>query len=126
MNTWAPPRDTSGNLRLEVGERCVIDTMHVAADPLTRALGLMFRRGVPEAYGRGLFFPRCASLHTFHMRFALDIAFLDREGRPLALRHAVPAWRWVKGPRGARHCLEVPAGTLPPDLPMDGWTFSPG
>src|SRR5947207_15891404 len=33
--------------------------------------------------GAGLLIPRCSSVHTFGMRFALDLFFLDREGRPL-------------------------------------------
>lgn len=118
-------RDATGSVRLRVGERVVIDALYVARDVRTRTLGLMFRRGVPAGYGRGLLFPRCRSLHTFHMRFALDMAFLDAQGRPLSLRRGVPAWRVAGGPRGTRHCLEVPAGGLPEALPLEGWSFEP-
>ncbi|HUC00785.1 MAG TPA: DUF192 domain-containing protein [Solirubrobacterales bacterium] len=59
--------------------------------------------------GSGLLIPRCASVHTFGMRFALDLVFLDAEWRPLALRRAVPPRRIV-GHRGASAVLEMPAG----------------
>jgi uncharacterized membrane protein (UPF0127 family) len=61
-----------------------------------------------EAAGPGLLIPRCWSIHTFGMRFALDLVFLDRRGRPLATRGAVPARRLV-GHRGAATVLELPA-----------------
>jgi uncharacterized membrane protein (UPF0127 family) len=58
--------------------------------------------------GPGLLIPRCASVHTFGMRFALDVYFLDRSGRVLAVRRRVPPRRilWC---RGAAAVLEVPA-----------------
>ena len=45
-----------------------------------RARGLL--GSVPDALGgRALVFPRCASLHTFGMGYALDVAFADGCGR---------------------------------------------
>ena len=43
-----------------------------------------------EEAGPGLLIPRCARVHTFGMRFALDLVFLDGALRPLAVRRAVP------------------------------------
>ena len=37
-----------------------------------------------EQAGPGLLIPRCSSVHTFGMRFALDLVFLDRRRRALA------------------------------------------
>ena len=107
------------------GQICLLDRIEVARDWKTRTLGLMFKDRIPEAYGQGLLFPRCSTLHTFHMRFDLDVAFLDRNGQPLEIRRSVPAWRLVKGPRGTRHCLEVRAGGLAESPPMEGWRFEP-
>lgn len=59
--------------------------------------------------GPGLLIPRCASVHTFGMRFALDLVFLDRAGRPLHVRRAVPPQR-VAWCRGAAAVCEFPAG----------------
>jgi uncharacterized protein len=61
-----------------------------------------------EGAGQGLLIPRCASVHTFGMRFALDIYFLDAAGQPLAVRRGIPARRAVSR-AGARAVLEVPA-----------------
>ena len=71
-----------------------------------RLLGLA---GLPrERAGSGLLIPHCASVHTFGMRFALDLFFLDTEGRVLAVRRSAPPGRLV-GCRRARAVLEVPA-----------------
>lgn len=87
----------------------------VATDLRARLLGLG-RLDRDEA-GSGLLIPRCSSVHTFGMRFALDVYFLDREGRVLAIRRRVPARR-VLFRRGATAVLEIPAA--------EGGEFSPG
>jgi uncharacterized protein len=71
-----------------------------------RLLGLAWL--ARERAGTGLLIPRCASVHTFGMRFALDLYFLDRAGRPLAVRWNVPPRRLVAC-RGAVAVLEIPA-----------------
>jgi uncharacterized membrane protein (UPF0127 family) len=58
--------------------------------------------------GAGLLIPRCARVHTFGMRFDLDLFFLDAEGRPLAVRFGVPPRRLVSHRRAAA-VLEVPS-----------------
>jgi uncharacterized membrane protein (UPF0127 family) len=78
----------------------------VATGFRARALGLsLLDRG--DA-GLGLLIPRCAAVHTFGMRFALDVHFLDAGGAVLGSRLAVPPRRFVAH-RGAAAVLEVPA-----------------
>ncbi|MGE5336089.1 MAG: DUF192 domain-containing protein [Nitrososphaerota archaeon] len=78
-----------------------------AADFRTRLLGLAWRDR--SRAGPGLLIPRCSSVHTFGMRFALDIYFLDARGRVLAVRRRVPPRRVLRH-RGAAAVLEIPAG----------------
>jgi uncharacterized protein len=77
----------------------------VAVGLRARLLGLS--RLPRERAGAGLLIPRCASVHTFGMRFALDLLFLDRAGRVLEVRRAVPPRRLARC-RGAVAVLEVP------------------
>jgi uncharacterized protein len=81
----------------------------VADAPRARLLGLAFLRR--ERAGAGLLIPGCRSVHTFGMRFALDLVFLDGEGRPLAVRRDVPPRRLATERRAAA-VLELPAGSL--------------
>jgi uncharacterized membrane protein (UPF0127 family) len=60
-----------------------------------------------EDAGPGLLIPRCASVHTFGMRFALDLHFLDADGAVLSTRLTVPPRRFVAH-RGAAAVLELP------------------
>jgi uncharacterized membrane protein (UPF0127 family) len=90
----------------------------VAKDFRTRLRGLAFRER--EDAGPGLLIPRCASVHTFGMRFALDVYFLDSEGAVIAARRAVPPRRILWQP-GSSAVLEIPAGpegesSSPPSL----------
>jgi uncharacterized protein len=65
--------------------------------------------------GPGLLIPRCAGVHTFGMRFPLDLVFLDGDGLPVSVRLAVPPRRFA-WQRGAAAVLELPArkgGELP-------------
>jgi hypothetical protein len=59
-----------------------------------------------EAAGPGLLIPRCASVHTFGMRFALDVSFLGEDDEVLE-RLLVPP-RCCAAHRGARAVLELP------------------
>jgi uncharacterized protein len=58
--------------------------------------------------GRGLLIPRCNSVHTFGMRFSLDVLFLDGGNRVIELRRAVPPCRVIRCP-GAMAVLELPS-----------------
>jgi hypothetical protein len=79
----------------------------VAVTLPSRLLGLALLR--PGRAGEGLLIPRCRSVHTFGMRFELDVVFLDREHAPLAVCPGVPPNR-VVGDRRAAGVLELPAG----------------
>ena len=80
----------------------------------SRLLGLAHLDRVDA--GPGLLIPRCSSVHTFGMRFALDVYFLDEAGGVLSSRRGIPA-RCVIFHRGAHAVLEIPS--------REGGEFSP-
>jgi uncharacterized protein len=65
--------------------------VRVARGLLARFLGLAYLDR--EEAGSGLVIPRCSSVHTFGMRFALDIYFLGRDMEVVAVRRGVPPRR---------------------------------
>jgi hypothetical protein len=71
-----------------------------------RLLGLALRRRPP---GWSLLIPRCSCVHTFGMRFELDLVWLDEAGRVLAVDRSVRPGR-VVARREAWGVLEAPAG----------------
>src|SRR4051812_47384320 len=88
--------------------------IHEATSFRARLLGLAFRREAPA--GHALLIPRCRSVHTFGMRFPLDIAFLDEHGSVVRFERSVPPRR-VLFCRGARAVLETPSPPRPPAAP---------
>ncbi len=56
-----------------------------------------------------LHIPRCRSVHTFGMRFALDLIWLDRGGRPVRVDRDV-APRRLRTCLAARSVIETNAG----------------
>jgi uncharacterized membrane protein (UPF0127 family) len=78
----------------------------VATTVSSRLLGLALLSR-PRA-GPGLLIPRCRSVHTFGMRFALEVLFLDGDGRVIDLRRGVPPRRVIRCP-GAVAVLELPS-----------------
>jgi trehalose synthase len=79
--------------------------VRVASTRCARLLGLSHLR-LGDA-GPGLLIPRCRGVHTFGMRFPLDLVFLDRAGRPVSFRRAVPPRRFAWD-RRAHATLELP------------------
>ncbi len=85
-----------------VCERCL-----VAARPLRRMRGLLGRRDLPR--GEGILLRPAASVHTFFMRFPIDVVFLDREQVVVGIEPRLRPWR-TAGRRGAHAVLELAAG----------------
>lgn len=74
-----------------------------------RRKGLLGRNSLDP--GEGLWIVPCEAVHTFAMRFAIDLVYLDRKRRVLKVRHSVPPAR-ISGCLRAHSVLELPAGTV--------------
>ena len=79
--------------------------MRVARTRRARLLGLA-GSGRPPPHA--LLLPRTRSVHTFGMRFALDLIWLDREGRAVRIDRHVPPNR-VRACRAAVAVCELPS-----------------
>jgi uncharacterized membrane protein (UPF0127 family) len=79
--------------------------VRVATGLRARLLGLA-HLDLDEA-GPGLLIPRCSSIHTFGMRFALDLYFLDEDGAAIEERRRVPRGQVVRCRRAAA-VVELP------------------
>ncbi|MEU5775651.1 DUF192 domain-containing protein [Streptomyces venezuelae] len=81
--------------------------LEIADSPRARRRGLLGRAGVSGA----LLLTPARGVHTLGMRFAFDVAYLDREWRVLSVRTmrpgrvGLPRWR-------ARHVIEAEAGAM--------------
>ena len=100
-------------LRRRCGDECsprsalLCVRLVVAESRWQRFRGLAWRRRPPD--GWALLFPRCRSVHTFGMRFPIDVVFLNRWGWPVEIRRAVRPRR-VVGCRDGAAVIEMAAG----------------
>lgn len=72
--------------------------------------------------GEGLWIAPCESVHTFFMRFPIDLVYLDREKRIKKARSVVGPWR-LSACFSAHSILELPAGTIRESLSERGDTL---
>lgn len=83
--------------------------LEVAGTGGTRRKGLLGRNSLEP--GEGLWIAPCESVHTFFMRFAIDLVYLDRKHRVRKVRHSVGPWR-ISACLTAHSVLELPAGSV--------------
>ncbi len=83
-----------------------LEAAHTGA---TRQKGLLGRDSLLP--GEGLWIAPCESVHTFFMRFPIDLVYLDRKHRIRKVRSAVGPWR-MSACFSAYSVLELPAGTI--------------
>ena len=89
--------------------RVLATTLLTAFDSASRRKGLLKHDLLPE--GSALIIAPSNAIHTFFMRFAIDVAFVSREGRVLKVRPNVPPWRMAAALRGFA-VIEMPVGAL--------------
>jgi uncharacterized membrane protein (UPF0127 family) len=80
-----------------------------AFDRKTRNRGLLGRASLSP--DRALILAPCNSIHTFFMKFAIDVAFVDRSGLIVRARQVVRPWR-VQASFRAFAVVELAAGVL--------------
>lgn len=84
------------------------DRANIADSSETRRTGLLKHTGLES--GEGLWIAPCEAVHTFFMKFPIDVVFLDKKKQVVKVRHDMGAWR-ISGSLSARTVLELPAGT---------------
>jgi len=97
-----------------VRERC-LQASRSPFRSLHAARGLLGRSGCEGA----LWLPRTRSVHTFGMRFPIDVVYLDRDGVVIATPTLAPN-RVGRPHRGGRAVVEAEAGAF------ERWRFRTG
>ena len=90
--------------------RFVANELQVAKNAWQRFRGLLGSRGLKE--GEGFLIPACKGIHTFGMRFSIDVLYFDDQGRVLeALKGCRPN---LAGPVNwkSKAVLELPEGAI--------------
>jgi uncharacterized membrane protein (UPF0127 family) len=89
--------------------KVIADQLLTAFDSGSRRKGLLSHVSLPQS--TALIIAPTNAIHTFFMKFPIDIVFVSRGGRVLKIRSGVPAWR-MTGSLRAFAVLELAAGSL--------------
>ena len=89
--------------------RVVARELLTAFDSQSRRRGLLHQSSLGE--NTAMIIAPSNAIHTFFMKFPIDVAFVSKSGRVLKVRAAVPAWRIAASLR-AFAVLEIAAGAL--------------
>ena len=83
--------------------------VEVADHGAKRRKGLLGRDQLPT--GGGLWIVPCEAVHTFGMRFAIDLVYVDRNMRVKKVKSSVPPWR-LSACLSAHSVLELASGAI--------------
>ena len=83
--------------------------VRVADTPQSRSVGLLNRASLDP--DEGLLITQCSSIHTFFMRFPIDVLYLDREYRVVRVVSNLAPSKLSFCLGKARHVLELMGGT---------------
>src|SRR5437588_9658331 len=88
----------------------IADKVGVAASRSARAVGLLTRSGLEP--GEALWIVPSRGVHTWGMRFTIDVLALDEAGNVVDAVSNLRPWRMRLPRKGTAGVLELPAGTL--------------
>jgi len=102
-----------GNLKILVRNQTrntvLADSAEVADTSAKRRTGLLKHDRLER--GHGLWIVPCESVHSFFMKFPIDLVYLDREQKVRKVRHHMAPWR-MSVCLSAHSILELPAGVV--------------
>ncbi len=82
----------------------------MADTPLKRIKGLLGRKEFKK--GQAIILRPCNSIHTFFMRFPIDVLFVNREFKVIGLKSCVKPWRISPIYWRAKFAVELPCGVI--------------
>lgn len=90
--------------------KSIAGRVEIARTFLKRLIGLMGRSNLMD--DQGLYFPGCKSIHTFGMKLAIDVLFIDKYMRITKMIRCLKPNRVALAPLSTRDTLELAGGVL--------------
>lgn len=86
--------------------------MRVANSHWTRLRGLMALKPERFGFGQGLWIIPCHGVHTWGMRFAIDVLYLDADHKVVHAEENLRPWSFASVRMDAVTVLELPSHTI--------------
>jgi len=91
--------------------KVLAEDVRVADSFLARLKGLMFDKDIPPLKSALVIKP-CSSIHSFFMRFPIDVAFVGSDGRVLKILRSFKPWRIASPVIGSKMVIEMAEGAF--------------
>lgn len=88
----------------------IADDVKVADNFITRTFGLIPRKTISQ--GEGLIIKPCCSVHTFFMKFEIDVLFINSKNEIVALFENAKKNRILSIILSSKYVIELPSGTI--------------
>lgn len=106
------PRGSTGYAFNRTRTTYLATELMIARTHWTRFRGLMATDASRFRRGQGLWISPSRGVHTFAMRFPIDVVYLDRERFVIHLEEELKPWRVAAIRIQATSVLELPIGTI--------------
>ena len=101
-------------LKITTNGKLISDDVKVANSFVERGVGLMFKK---EMVGfNALLIDPCKSIHTFFMKYDLDVLFIDSKWKIVKIKRNLKPWRMTMLSFRTTRVLEMKGGELSPDV----------
>lgn len=101
-------------VKIETDNIEIAKRVKVAKSFLGRAIGLMFSDSLGDY--DGLLIQPTNAIHTFFMKYNLDVIFMNRKNEVVSIVREMKPWRHTKIYFRASKVLEMKGGTCPDEL----------
>ncbi len=75
-----------------------------------RMLGLIPRKEISEE--QALVFENCKQIHTFFMKFSIDVIYLNRDSKVIKLEESISPFRICRWVKDSKYIIEAKAGII--------------
>lgn len=94
---------------LAINGKQIADKVMLAENYTARLKGLLEQKSLDP--GSALIIKPCNSVHTWFMKFNIDVLFIGKSGRVVKVIETMPPFK-VAAARVAAFAVELPAGTI--------------
>ena len=101
-------------MKIMSNNKTIAENVKIADSFISRLIGLMFSKGL-IGFDALLIRP-CNSIHTFFMRYNIDVVFLDREMRIVRIVRDIKPWRMTWIYFKSHQVIEMAGGSFPHDI----------
>jgi len=97
-------------MKLYIGDKLISNDVKIANDSMSRMVGLLNKNDLP--HGESLLIEPCNSIHTFFMKFNIDVLFLDKNNRVVKVFRDMPPWRITRPYLSVKRVIEAKANSF--------------